>query len=70
MDLLEALISSPFWGPLLLIVALWTLVWKAVALNTEGKNQQKNWFIVLLVLNDLGILSMVYLKWFQRRKRF
>ena len=70
MDLLEALISSPFWGPLLLIVALWTLVWKAVALYTAGKNQQKNWFIVLLVLNDLGILSMVYLKWFKRRKMF
>lgn len=70
MDVLEALISSPFWGALLVVIAIWTVVWKGIALYTAGKNQQKNWFVVLLLLNDLGILSMVYLKWFQKRPRF
>jgi len=55
---------------LLVVVAIWTVVWKGIALYTAGKNQQKNWFVVLLLLNDLGILSMVYLKWFQKRARF
>jgi hypothetical protein len=70
MDPLEELITSPFWGTLLVVVAIWTVVWKGVALYTAGKNQQKAWFIFLLLLNDLGILSMVYLKWFQKRARF
>ena len=70
MDALEALIASPFWGPLLVAIAIWTVVWKGIALYTAGKNQQKNWFVALLLLNDLGILSMIYLKWFQKRSRF
>ena len=70
MDALEALIASPLWGPLLVAIAIWTVVWKGIALYTAGKNQQKNWFVALLLLNDLGILSMIYLKWFQKRSRF
>jgi len=52
----------------LLFISLWTLVWKGVALYHAGKNRQKVWFVVLLLLNDLGILSMVYLRWFQRQR--
>jgi len=52
----------------LLFISLWTLVWKGVALYRAGKNRQKVWFVVLLLLNDLGILSMVYLRWFQRQR--
>lgn len=70
MDALEALIASPFWGPLLVAIAIWTVVWKGIALYTAGKNQQKNWFVALLLLNDLGMLSMIYLKWFQKRSRY
>ena len=51
-----------------LFISLWTLVWKGVALYHAGKNRQKVWFVVLLLLNDLGILSMVYLRWFQRQR--
>ena len=51
-----------------LFISLWTLVWKGVALYHAGKNRQKVWFLVLLLLNDLGILSMVYLRWFQRQR--
>jgi len=52
----------------LLFISLWTLVWKGVALYHAGKNRQKVWVVVLLLLNDLGILSMVYLRWFQRQR--
>ena len=53
-----------------LFISLWTLVWKGVALYHAGKNRQKVWFVVLLLLNDLGILSMVYLRWFQRQRNW
>jgi len=51
-----------------LFISVWTVVWKGVALYHAGKNRQKIWFVVLLLLNDLGILSMVYLRWFQRQR--
>ena len=51
-----------------LFLSVWTLVWKGVALYHAGKNRQKVWFVVLLLLNDLGILSMIYLRWFQRHR--
>ncbi|MFZ9087456.1 MAG: DUF5652 family protein [Pontimonas sp.] len=51
-----------------LFLSVWTLVWKGVALYHAGKNRQKVWFVVLLLLNDLGILSMIYLRWFQRQR--
>jgi hypothetical protein len=52
----------------LVFLSLWSLVWKGVALYHAGKNRQKAWFVVLLLLNDLGILSMIYLRWFQRQR--
>lgn len=51
-----------------LFISMWTLLWKGVALYHAGKNRQKVWFVVLLLLNDLGILSMIYLRWFQRQR--
>ena len=51
--------------PLLVIVALWTLVIKGYALWHAARNGQKGWFIVLLVVNTLGILEIVYLIWFR-----
>ena len=51
-----------------LFLSVWTVVWKGVALYHAGKNRQKVWFVVLLLLNDLGILSMIYLRWFQRQR--
>ena len=51
--------------PLLLVVALWTIVLKGFALWHAARNGQKKWFIALLVVNTLGILEIVYLIWFR-----
>lgn len=49
----------------LMLIAIWDLVWKGIALWYSGKNKQKVWFIALLVLNTMGILPIVYLIWFK-----
>ena len=49
----------------LVIVAVWTLVWKGLALWHTGKNQQRNWFIAILILNTAGLLPIIYLLWFK-----
>lgn len=55
--------------PLVLVVAVWTLVVKGFALWHAARNGQKEWFIALLIINTLGILEVVYLVWFRSDTR-
>ena len=50
-----------FTGILLLIITIWTLFWKGCVLWIAGKKDQKWWFLVLLVVNTVGILEIVYI---------
>lgn len=51
-----------------LALYIWSLVWKGIALWHASKNNQKNWFIAMLVLNTVGILELVYLFVFAKPK--
>lgn len=46
---------------ILLLITLWVLPWKGVALWKAAKNNHKKWFIVLLVLNTLAVLEAAYI---------
>lgn len=54
---------------LLVLLALWTTVIKAFALWYAARNNQRAWFVALLVLNTLGILELVYLLAFRKDKQ-
>ncbi|GAI09860.1 unnamed protein product [marine sediment metagenome] len=45
----------------ILLILLWTLPWKGVALWKASKNNSKWWFIALLVINTLAILEILYI---------
>lgn len=57
--------NVPLWaGPLLgfmVLAALWSLVWKGLALWHASRNGQPWWFVAILLINTLGILEIVYL---------
>jgi hypothetical protein len=53
---------------LLLIIIIWSLPWKGLALWNAAKNSQKDWFILLLIVNTLGILEIIYLFYFAKKK--
>jgi hypothetical protein len=55
---------SPF---IILIAILWTLPWKGVALWKASRLGHKKWFIVMLILNTLGILEIVYIYFIARK---
>ncbi|MCC6404891.1 MAG: hypothetical protein IT405_00705 [Candidatus Yanofskybacteria bacterium] len=38
----------------------WVVVWKGLALWRAAQKEQKWWFVVLLVINTLGILEILY----------
>jgi len=52
--------------PMDILLAAWTLSWKGWALWRAARNEQKIWFVCLLVINLLGILAIVYLLFFQK----
>ncbi|HWA52471.1 MAG TPA: DUF5652 family protein [Patescibacteria group bacterium] len=43
------------------------LVFKAMALWKAARNSQKIWFVVLLIVNSIGILPVIYLLFFQKK---
>ena len=47
-------------NPWLIVLLLWILVWKGLALWHAARRNQKKWYIALLLLNTLGILEMFY----------
>ena len=51
--------------PLILVVALWTIVLKGYALWHSARADQRWWFVAFLVINTIGILEIVYLIWFR-----
>jgi hypothetical protein len=48
---------------------IWEAVWKAVALWKSARNNQLYWFIAILILNTVGILPIVYIAFFQKKKK-
>lgn len=47
---------------------IWSLFWKGMALWRASKNDQRNWFVIILVLNTVGILEIIYLFVFAKKK--
>lgn len=65
---LSPFLSSLFL-PLIIIFSVWELIWKGIALWKCGRNNQSGWFIAILILSTCGILPIVYLLFFQKKKK-
>lgn len=57
------------WLPLIVILALWSGIWKAIALYKAGGKKDLAWFIVLFIVNTLGILEIFYIFYFGKNKK-
>ena len=53
--------NTQYLNIVLLVLAVWTIPWKGYALWLSAKNGQKKWFIVMLILNTVGILEIFYI---------
>jgi len=51
---------------ILVFLGVWDLVWKGLALWKASQNRQRNWFILVLIINSVGILPILYIKFFQK----
>ena len=56
-------------NPLLaLVILVWILIWKGLALWRAAQKESKWWFIAILVFNTVGILEILYLFVFSKPK--
>lgn len=51
----------------LVLIAIWDGVWKAIAMWKCGRNNQLAWFICIMVFNTAGILPILYILFFQKK---
>ena len=55
-------------GILLIVFIIWSVYWKGRALWRAAHLNSKPWFIVLLLINTLGILEILYIYVFSKKK--
>ncbi|MBT4257759.1 hypothetical protein HOD88_01080 [archaeon] len=73
---IDTLIVNSFTGWALvgiIAILIWKLAWTGLALCRAIQLKQKKWFVVLFilsfVLNELGIISIVYLIFNKKKKK-
>ena len=47
---------------------IWSLFWKGLALWRAASLKQRNWFVVMLILNTLGLIEIIYLFRFAKKR--
>ena len=55
--------------PLFALLAIWSLVWKGMALWKSARRGDKVWFVVLLLVNTAGILEILYIYVFSKSSK-
>lgn len=53
---------------ILILAAIWIIPWKGVALWKAARNRSVAWFVILLIVNTLGILDIIYIFVFSGKK--
>ncbi len=53
----------------LVIILIWSSIWKGIALWKAAKNGSKFWFILLFIINTLGILEILYIYVFSKKTK-
>ena len=43
------------------VLGVWSLIWKGFALWRAARDESQVWFVILLLVNTLGVLEIVYL---------
>lgn len=53
---------------LLIVVIAWTMIWKGLAMWKAARSGAKIWFVVLLLVNTLGLLDILYYYYIHKKK--
>jgi hypothetical protein len=53
----------------LIFLVIWTIFWRGIAMWKAARKKQWVWFAAIYLLETVGILPMIYLKFFQKKRR-
>lgn len=60
-------LGAPVW--LFTLIVIWTIVWKLLALWKAARNKHLAWFVIIGILNTIGILPILYIYIFSKLKK-
>ncbi len=63
---MEKIILEKPW--ILLVLAIWIIPWKGMALWRAARNGHRGWFVILIIFNTLALLEIIYLLSVGRKK--
>ncbi|MFN3188575.1 MAG: DUF5652 family protein [Candidatus Paceibacteria bacterium] len=63
---MEQFIADNTW--LIVAAGLWALPWTGIALWKAARRGEKGWFIALLLIQTVGLLEILYIFVFSKRK--
>lgn len=69
-ELFQGIFETTVGIVLFVLIALWSMAWKLVALYRSASRGQKAWFVAIFFLNTVGILEIVYMAFFSRPKQY
>jgi hypothetical protein len=52
-----------------MVLAVWDMVWKGIALWKAARNNSLSWYIPLIIFNTVGILPIIYIAFFSKPKK-
>ena len=51
----------------LVLLIIWSLIWKGIALWKAARNNHTVWYVVMLIFNTAGILEIIYILGFSKK---
>ena len=63
---ISAQLGVPLW--LFIVILVWTAIWKLMAMWKAAQKKSVTWFIVLGIVNTVGILPILYIYVFSEMK--
>ncbi len=47
--------------PVILVLVIWEIAWKTIGMWKSARNNDLAWFIVIALINTVGILPIIYI---------
>ncbi len=63
------LLATPAFIILVIVLAIWEIILKGLAAWKAARNGHKAWFWAILILNTVGILPIIYLLFFSKKRK-
>jgi len=61
MEKFQNLLETPWLLAIFIVLIIWDIVWKIIAMWKSARNNHLAWFICIILINTIGILPIVYI---------